>query len=88
MLKSEIRRENGLSTIYIEGKPVWPMTFCSRHNDDPVYTKKLQDAGIKMFWPFCDTDWQQEGAFEALKEKCDLILAGDPEALILSLIHI
>ena len=27
MLKSEIRTENGLSTIYVDGKPVWPMTF-------------------------------------------------------------
>jgi len=83
MLKSEIRTENGLSTVYVDGKPVWPMTFCSRHNDDPIYTKHLQDAGIKIFWPFCDTDWQRPGAFEKLKEKCDLILAGDPEAYIM-----
>jgi len=83
MLKAEIRRENGLSTIYVDGRPVWPMTFCSRHNDDPDYTEKLQDAGIKVFWPFCDTDWQRPGAFEELKEKCDLILAGDPEALLM-----
>jgi hypothetical protein len=83
MLKSEIRTENGLSTIYVDGKPVWPMTFCSRHNDDPVYHKHLQDAGIKMFWPFCDTDWQRPGAFEVLKAKCDLILANDPDALIM-----
>ena len=78
MLKSEIRTENGLSTIYVDDKPVWPMAFCSRHNDDPVYIGKLQDAGIKMFWPFCDTDRQREGAFEELKGKCDLILGGDP----------
>ena len=83
MLKAEIRRENGLSTIYVEGRPVWPMTFCSRHNDDAVYTKNLQEAGIKIFWPFCDTDWQREGAFDELKEKCDLIVAGDPEALLM-----
>ncbi len=83
MLKAEIRRENGLSTIYVEGQPIWPMTFCSRHNDDAVYTKKLQDAGIKVFWPFCDTDWQVPGAFEELKAKCDLILGGDPEALLM-----
>ncbi len=83
MLKSEIRTENGLSTIYVEGKPVWPMTFCSRHNDDPVYTKNLEDAGIRIFWPFCDTDWQRPGGFDDLQAKCDVILAGCPEALIM-----
>jgi hypothetical protein len=83
MLKSEIRRENGLSTIYVEGKPIWPMTFCSRHNDDPAYIKNLADAGIKVWWPFCDTDWQRPGAFDALKAKCDLILSIDPEAYIM-----
>ena len=36
-----------------------------------------------MFWPFCDTDWQRPGAFDVLKAKCDLILASDPEALIM-----
>ena len=83
MLKSEIRTENGLSTVYVEGQPVWPMTFCSRHNDDPLYTKKLAESGIKIWWPFCDTDWQRPGAFDALQKKCDLILATDPEALIM-----
>jgi len=83
MLKSEIRRENGLSTIYVDGQPVWPMTFCSRHNDDPLYTQHLQQAGIKIWWPFCDTDWQRPGAFDALKAKCDLILEGDPTAYIM-----
>lgn len=83
MLEATVRRENGLSTIYVEGRPVWPMTFCSRHNDDALYTKNLQDAGIKIFWPFCDTDWQRPGAFDELKAKCDLILAGDPEGMII-----
>jgi len=83
MLKTEIRRENGLSTICVEGEPVWPMTFCSRHNDDPAYTKHLVESGIKIWWPFCDTDWQRPGAFEALKTKCDLILSQDPGALIM-----
>ncbi len=59
------------------------MTFCSRHNDDAQYMKNLQNAGIKIFWPFCDTDWQRPGGFEALKAKCDLLLAGDPESLIM-----
>ena len=51
MLTSEIRTENGLSTIYVDGDVISPMTFCSRHNDDPVYTRNLQASGIKVFWP-------------------------------------
>jgi hypothetical protein len=83
MLQSEIRRENGLSTIYVDGKVVAPMTFCSRHIDDAGYVRRLRKAGIRMWWPFCDTDWQRRGAFEDLRAQCAIVMKEDSEAILM-----
>jgi hypothetical protein len=83
MLRSEVRRVNGLSTIYVEGEPVWPMSFCSRHNDDAAYAARLREAGIRMWWTFCDTDWQRPTAFDELAARCELLLGVDPGAYLM-----
>ena len=82
-LESEIRTENGVSTIFAGGKPVVPMSFCSRNNSDPEYLRGLLAAGIRLHFPICDTEWKDPGGFEKLSGLAHRILGLDPEAVLI-----
>lgn len=82
-LESEVRNENGVSVIYAGGAPLEPMSFCSRNNSDPEYLKGLLEAGIKLHFPICDTEWKDPQGFEKLSVLAHSILALDPEAVLI-----
>ncbi len=82
-LPSEIRTENGVSVLYAGGAPVTPMSFCSRNNSDPEYVRGLLEAGVKLHFPICDTDWKDPQGFEKLSTLAHRILAIDPQAVLI-----
>ena len=82
-LPAEIRTEGGLARLYVEGKPVMPMAFCSRNNKDERYLKSLLDAGIKVHFPICDNEWKDPEGFEKLRALAHRILKHDPEAILI-----
>jgi len=82
-LPAEIRTELGISTLYVDGQPVMPMSFCSRNNTDERYLKSLLDAGIKVHFPVCDTEWKDPRGFEKLSLLAHRILKYDPQAVLI-----
>lgn len=82
-LDAEVRSVDGISTIFAGGRPLNPMTFCSRNNSDNEYLRGLLEAGIKLHFPICDTEWKDPGGFEKLSELARRILSLDPEAVLI-----
>jgi len=82
-LPAEVRMENGIATLYVDGRPVMPMSFCSRNNQDDRYLAALLSAGIKVHFPICDTDWKDPQGFEKLKTLAHRILKLDPQAVLI-----
>jgi len=82
-LPAEVRADGGISTLYVDGTPVMPMSFCSRNNNNEDYLARLLEAGIKVHFPICDTDWKDPEGFEKLKLLAHRILKLDPEAILI-----
>ena len=82
-LPAEVRTESGISTLYVDGRPVMPMSFCSRNNKDERYLKSLLDAGIRVHFPICDTEWKDPRGFEKLRALAHRILKYDPQAILI-----
>ncbi|MBN2289696.1 MAG: beta-galactosidase [Candidatus Glassbacteria bacterium] len=82
-LPAEVRVENGIAGMYLDGRPVMPMSFCSRNNQDERYLAGLLNAGIKVHFPICDTDWRDPQGFEKLEALAHRILKLDPQAILI-----
>ncbi len=82
-LPAEIRTEFGISTLYVDGQPVMPISFCSRNNKDEHYLESLLDAGIRVHFPICDTEWKDPRGFEKLRVLAHRILKYDPQAILI-----
>lgn len=78
-----VRTVDGRATMYFNGSPVMPMSFCSRNNQDNGYLQGLLKAGIKVHFPICDTEWKNPRGFERLEELAHRILSLDPEAILI-----
>jgi hypothetical protein len=81
-LPSELRQVDGEAVLFVDGEPVMPMSFCSRNNQDDHYLKLLFDAGIKVHFPICDTDWRDPEGFAKFSVLAHRILAQDPQAIL------
>ena len=82
-LPAEVLMKNGIASLYVDGRPVMPMSFCSRNNQDDRYLAALLSAGIKVHFPICDTDWKDPQGFEKLKTLAHRILKLDPQAVLI-----
>jgi len=82
-LPAEVRAENGIAALYVDGRQVMPMSFCSRNNQDDRYLAALLNAGIKVHFPICDTEWKDPQGFEKLKALARRILKHDPQAILI-----
>ncbi|MEA2064441.1 MAG: hypothetical protein U9P14_12125, partial [Gemmatimonadota bacterium] len=82
-LPAEVRTQSGIATLYVEGRPVMPMSFCSRNNQDNRYLAGLLKAGIKVHFPICDTQWKDPRGFKKLSVLAHRILAIDPQAILI-----
>lgn len=82
-LPAEIRTEFGISTLYVDGQPVMPISFCSRNNKDEHYLRSLLDAGVRVHFPICDTEWKDSQGFEKLRVLALRILKYDPQAILI-----
>lgn len=88
MLETVVKKHKGVPTIMVEGKPLPPMTFCSRHYTNPTYIRRLHEAGVRVFFIFTHTEWLRPGAWEQLKKDAQLIVDNAPEAMIFVRVNI
>lgn len=83
MLPAKVQTRQGVSILYVDGKAIMPMSYCSRNNQSDLYLRKLLAAGIKVHFPICDTDWKDAHGFDKLSHLAHRILAIDPEAILI-----
>ena len=90
MAKAEIRNVNGWPTVCIDGEP-YPFTQTATvrtHTPEGIlfdeeYFKGLGDAGIKLFYVTCDTEWGNSGSIAHFQEECERLLSVVPDAYIM-----
>lgn len=86
---AEIRKHNGRSCIFIDGKPYPPMMATIRTIDgneakvDREYYRQLGAAGIKIYFLICDTIWLKKNALELFREEAEILLEVVPDAYII-----
>ena len=90
MSAAKIETVNGRPAIKIEGKSYPPMmaTICTTKGQneriiDEDYYKNLGEAGIRIFFLICDTEWAIPDAFERFKEEAEILLRAVPDAYII-----
>ncbi len=82
MLQAVIRKHKGSPAILVEGRVLPLMTLCSRHYTNPIYVRRLYEAGIRVFFIFTHTEWLRPGAWEQLQKDARLILSGGMVTLL------
>ncbi|MEA1996497.1 MAG: hypothetical protein U9N45_02620 [Gemmatimonadota bacterium] len=82
-LPAQVKVQDGITVLYVNSQPVMPMSFCSRNNRNTDYLRGLSDAGIKVHFPICDTEWKNPEGFKKLEELAHRILRIDPEAILI-----
>ena len=86
---AEIRKHNGRSCIFIDGKPYPPMMATIRTIDgketkvDKEYYRRLGAAGIKIYFLICDTVWLKSNALDLFREEAEILLEVVPDAYII-----
>lgn len=88
MLETVVKKVKGVPTILVEGKPLPPMTFCSRHYTNPVYIRRLYENGIRVFFIFSQIEWLSPGAFKRLKEAARFIFDNAPDIYLIMRVNI
>ncbi len=89
MAKAIVEPYNGSPAIMIDGKPYPPMLATIRTNAidhieaDYDYFKRLGEAGIRIFFVICDTEWLKPGAFEQFRQEAETVLAAVPDAYLM-----
>ncbi len=89
MAQAYVKKINGTSRLVIDGEVYGGMTatvYCKRGgvlklNRD--YYKRLGDAGIKIFFVMCDTDFRHDGAYELFRTECETIIDAVPDGYII-----
>ncbi len=94
-MKAEIRKHNGISTIFIDGVPhTSPAAFIrTRTRDesnnvtvhfDKEYFESLGESGVKLYFIECNTLWLQPDALKIFDEEARLLLDAIPDAYIIA----
>lgn len=88
MAVAKVEYYNGAPALTIDGKVYPPMYATIRTINgtenviDEEYYKKLGEAGIKVFFLICDTEWIKKGAFELFRNEAEILLRAVPDAYI------
>ena len=88
MAKARVENYNGAPALTIDGKVYPPMYMTVRTIDDRTlyiddeYFKNLGEAGIKVYFLICDTEWIKPGAFKLFSEEATRLLSAVPDAYI------
>ena len=88
MAIAKVENYNGAPALIIDGKPYPPMYATIRTINgeemviDEEYYKKLGEAGIKVYFLICDTEWIKKGAFKLFSEEAEKLLRAVPDAYI------
>ncbi len=90
MAKAKFENYNGSPALIIDGKVYPPMTatirsrLCEQFTMDKEYLHQLGNAGIKIFYLICDTEWLEQGAIEKFKREAEILLEAVPDAYIMA----
>lgn len=86
---ARVESYNGSPAIMIDGVPYPPMMATVRTNQfgvvklDKEYYKRLGEAGIRIFFLICDTEWLVPDGFAKFREEAEALLEVVPEAYII-----
>ena len=85
---AEIRPYHSRPAIMVDGKAYPPMMATIRTNNrenlvlDPDYFRELGNAGIRIFFLICDTEWLKPNALALFREEAEMLLSVVPDAYI------
>ncbi len=79
MAIAKVQNHNGSPAIFIDGKPYPPMAMTTMSRDHR-YLKELGDAGVKIYFVICDTDWLKPDGLELFKRDAEALLEAVPDA--------
>lgn len=89
MTVAKIENLNGRPAITVNGQYYPPMmaTICTTKGQykriyDEAYYKELGEAGIRIFFLICDTEWAVSNAFELFQKEAEVLLKAVPDAYI------
>lgn len=87
MAKAQIKKINGVPTIFIDGEPLPPMAFTIEkafHNGKRLinaeYYSRLAKSGIKLYFICTNTDWAAPGSIDGCCEEIEAILKASADA--------
>lgn len=80
--RAEVRPLNGSPAIFVDGKPIPPMTYMG-YPTSPGYVRALGESGIQIFFVWCDLEWYKRGSFEDLRKRANFILKNAPDAYLM-----
>ncbi len=80
-MKAEIITHNGYPALSVDGEILPPMAITTR-SLDRKYLHSLGEAGIRIFFVICDTQWLKPDGVKLLREATDALLEAVPGAYI------
>ncbi len=89
MAKAYVETKNGVPTLMLDGKPFTGNVVTIASNRDGIpkinepYFKRLGEAGVRLFFLICDTEFTKPEAYTFFKEEAEAILRAVPEAYII-----
>ncbi len=89
MTKARVESYHGSPAILIDGEPFPPMLATIRTNKrdslqlNPDYFRRLGDAGVKIYFVICDTEWLKPGAVAQFRTEAETLLQAVPDAWIM-----
>lgn len=81
-LEAKVVSHQGYPALQVNGEIIPPMAMTTMSRD-PKYLRALADAGIRVFFVICDTQWLKPDGVELLRQSTEPLLAAVPDALIL-----
>ncbi len=77
---ARVEDRNGYPTLVVDGQPVAPM-FVTTRTTDPDYIRGLSEAGVRVFFEECETQWLTPNSIEDLELRLSSILDVAPDTL-------
>ena len=78
-MKAEIITHNGYPALSVDGEILPPMAITTM-SLDRNYLRALGEAGIRIFFVICDTQWLKPDGVELLRKATDTLLEAVPGA--------
>ena len=87
MAKTEVKKINGVPTIFVDGEPLPPMAFTiekafknGKRLINEEYYSRLAKSGIKLYFICTNTDWAAPGSILGCCEEIEAILKASADA--------